>query len=76
MALSVSGSTYVGSADLAGSIANSLAHHSKRLTTKEAEALATAIATGGVVSDTTVTDRIREQIQSITAELGDPAPSD
>ena len=76
MSLSVSGSTYVGSVDLAVSIANSLAHHSKRLTTTEAERLPTAVVTGGVVSDMTVTDRIREQVQLITAELGDPAPFD
>jgi hypothetical protein len=75
MALSVSGSTYLGSAELGGSIANSLAHHSKRLTTEEAERLATQIATGGVVSDETVTNRIREQIQSITSELGDHPPA-
>jgi hypothetical protein len=75
MALAVSDSTYVGSAELAGSIANSLAHHSKRLTEQDAERLARAIATAAVVSDTKVTDQIRAEIEAITAKLGDQALS-
>lgn len=72
MALSVSHlGNYMGSPDAAGSVANALAHHSKRLTMEEAEKLAVQIATGKVVDDTTVTDRMRAEIRSITDELKD-----
>ncbi len=37
----------------------------------EAEALAVQIATGKAVGDTTVTDRMRAEIRSITDDLGD-----
>ena len=36
------------------------------------DSIAKVIATGGPMTDTTVTDRIKRQIDSITKELGDP----
>ena len=36
------------------------------------DSIAKVIATGGPITDTTITDRIKRQIDSITKELGDP----
>jgi hypothetical protein len=71
MALSVAGGSYQGSADLAGTVANALAHHSKKLSTEQAESLATRIVSASSADDQQMAE-IRSLIAEITKQLGDP----
>ena len=75
MAISLQEGNYIGSPEIAGTVANALAHHSRKLSRKDAEALARGIATGQTPNLAYV-DLAQKIIDGITVELGDAAPDE